>query len=49
MFNGHVDVVPPGDAAAWASDAPFSGRITGDVLYGRGGLLLEHFAWGEEN
>ncbi|MEU5878991.1 ArgE/DapE family deacylase [Spirillospora sp. NPDC047279] len=35
MFNGHVDVVPPGDLAAW-SDDPFSGRVDGDLLYGRG-------------
>ena len=50
MFNGHVDVVPPGDAAAWSIDAPFSGRVTGDVLYGRGscdmkaGLVAAMFA-----
>lgn len=34
-FNGHVDVVPPGDAAAWTHD-PFGAVIDGDLLYGRG-------------
>lgn len=35
MFNGHVDVVPPGDLSAWTDD-PFSGRVEGDRVYGRG-------------
>jgi acetylornithine deacetylase len=35
MFNAHVDVVPPGEPSAWSGD-PFSGRIEGDLLYGRG-------------
>ena len=35
MFNAHVDVVPPGEASAWRGD-PFSGRVEGDLLYGRG-------------
>jgi len=35
MLNGHVDVVPPGDLDAWSAD-PFSGRICGGTLYGRG-------------
>jgi succinyl-diaminopimelate desuccinylase len=34
-FAGHVDVVPPGDAALW-SHPPFSGDIAGGLLYGRG-------------
>lgn len=34
-FAGHVDVVPPGDIAAWKYD-PFNPTIEGDVLYGRG-------------
>ncbi|MCC6007491.1 MAG: succinyl-diaminopimelate desuccinylase [Rhodobacteraceae bacterium] len=34
-FNGHTDVVPPGDAAAW-SDNPFSGVIRDGRLWGRG-------------
>lgn len=32
---GHVDVVPPGEAAAW-THAPFDGAIEGDTLFGRG-------------
>jgi acetylornithine deacetylase len=35
MFNAHVDVVPPGEPSAWDGD-PFSGRVEGDLLYGRG-------------
>jgi len=31
----HLDVVPPGDMALWDSD-PFSLRVEGDRLYGRG-------------
>jgi succinyl-diaminopimelate desuccinylase len=34
-FNGHTDVVPPGDAAAW-SDDPFSGVLRDGMLWGRG-------------
>lgn len=34
-FNGHTDVVPPGDASAWRHD-PFSGAIEGGKLFGRG-------------
>ncbi|MBY6092182.1 succinyl-diaminopimelate desuccinylase [Maritimibacter alkaliphilus] len=35
-FNGHTDVVPVGDAAAW-THGPFSGDIDADgVLWGRG-------------
>ncbi len=36
MLNGHIDVVPPGDLSTWTSGDPFSGRIEGDVLHGRG-------------
>ncbi len=35
MFNGHVDVVPPGDEAEWAG-APFEPVIRGDRVFGRG-------------
>jgi len=35
ILQGHVDVVPPGDPAAWAGD-PFTPRVEGDVLHGRG-------------
>lgn len=34
-FNGHTDVVPVGDAAAWTHD-PFGGEISGGLLWGRG-------------
>jgi acetylornithine deacetylase len=36
MFNAHVDVVPPGDVAAWTDGAPFSGDVAEGRLYGRG-------------
>lgn len=36
IFNGHVDVVPPGDPAQWSSGDPFSGRIDTDRIWGRG-------------
>ncbi|MFT5743577.1 MAG: succinyl-diaminopimelate desuccinylase [Paracoccaceae bacterium] len=34
-FNGHTDVVPIGDAAAWTHD-PFGADIVDGYLYGRG-------------
>ncbi|WP_090523959.1 succinyl-diaminopimelate desuccinylase [Paracoccus isoporae] len=35
-FNGHVDVVPPGDLASW-THPPFSGLIDSDgIIWGRG-------------
>ncbi|MFC7702767.1 succinyl-diaminopimelate desuccinylase [Plastorhodobacter daqingensis] len=34
-FNGHTDVVPVGDAAAWSVD-PFGAEIRDGILYGRG-------------
>ena len=34
-FNGHTDVVPVGDEAAWTYP-PFGAEIDGDWLYGRG-------------
>ncbi len=34
-FNGHTDVVPVGDEAAWTVD-PFGGEIKDGVLWGRG-------------
>ncbi len=34
-FNGHTDVVPVGDAAAWSHD-PFGGEIVEGTLWGRG-------------
>lgn len=34
-FNGHTDVVPPGDPAAWTHD-PFGGLVVDGWLHGRG-------------
>ncbi len=34
-FNGHVDVVPVGDAAAWTHD-PFGAEVVDGRMYGRG-------------
>jgi succinyl-diaminopimelate desuccinylase len=34
-FNGHVDVVPVGDADAWTHD-PFGGTVKDGFMYGRG-------------
>ncbi len=34
-FNGHTDVVPTGDEAAW-THPPFSGHLEDGVLWGRG-------------
>lgn len=34
-FNGHTDVVPPGDPAAW-SVPPFSGELRDGIVWGRG-------------
>ncbi|PTQ74954.1 succinyl-diaminopimelate desuccinylase [Celeribacter persicus] len=34
-FNGHTDVVPVGDAAAWTHE-PFGGEISDGILWGRG-------------
>lgn len=50
IYNGHVDVVPPGDPANWTSGSPFSGRIDADRVWGRGstdmksGILAQAFA-----
>ncbi|MDE0306146.1 MAG: succinyl-diaminopimelate desuccinylase [Albidovulum sp.] len=34
-FNGHTDVVPPGDPSSWKHD-PFGGKIREGLLWGRG-------------
>ena len=34
-FNGHTDVVPVGDLAAWTHD-PFGAEVVDGVMYGRG-------------
>jgi acetylornithine deacetylase len=48
VLQGHFDVVPPGDLAAWEGD-PFVARVVGDVVYGRGACdmkagLVAHLA-----
>jgi acetylornithine deacetylase len=49
IYNGHVDVVPSGRAENWRHD-PFSGRLDGDRIWGRGstdmkaGVLAQAFA-----
>jgi len=39
-FNGHVDVVPPGDAAAW-THPPFAAVTEGGELWGRGAVDMK--------
>ncbi|MBJ7535590.1 succinyl-diaminopimelate desuccinylase [Rhodomicrobium vannielii ATCC 17100] len=39
-FAGHIDVVPPGDEAAWRLP-PFAGEIENGVLYGRGAVDMK--------
>ncbi|WP_312532000.1 succinyl-diaminopimelate desuccinylase [Paracoccus sp. (in: a-proteobacteria)] len=34
-FNGHTDVVPPGDIASW-THPPFSGEVVDGMIWGRG-------------
>ncbi|MBN1486758.1 MAG: peptidase [Anaerolineae bacterium] len=40
IFNGHIDVVPTGDAANWHYP-PWQGTIDNGNLYGRGGLDMK--------
>lgn len=40
LFNGHTDVVPPGDRSLWTHD-PFGAEIVGDTLYGRGAVDMK--------
>jgi len=39
-FAGHIDVVPPGDEAAWIHP-PFAAHIEAGVLYGRGAVDMK--------
>jgi acetylornithine deacetylase/succinyl-diaminopimelate desuccinylase family protein len=36
IFNGHVDVVPPGREELWTNSGPWSGAIVNGRIYGRG-------------
>jgi succinyl-diaminopimelate desuccinylase len=40
LFNGHTDVVPPGDRALWSHD-PFGAEVVDDVMYGRGAVDMK--------
>ncbi len=40
VFAGHIDVVPPGDEAAW-QHSPFAGEVAGGSLYGRGAVDMK--------
>ncbi|MFC1660230.1 ArgE/DapE family deacylase [Gemmatimonadota bacterium] len=40
ILNGHVDVVPAGDESVWAVP-PWSGRVEGGRLHGRGSLDMK--------
>jgi acetylornithine deacetylase len=50
MLNGHVDVVPTGPLSGWPDEDPFSGRLIGDRMAGRGtcdmkaGVAASYFA-----
>lgn len=40
LFNGHVDVVPPGDLSLWGAE-PFSGKVENGFIYGRGSVDMK--------
>jgi succinyl-diaminopimelate desuccinylase len=40
VLNGHLDVVPAGDAARW-SHPPFGGELSGDLIWGRGAVDMK--------
>jgi len=50
MFNGHVDVVKPGELSQWKGRDPYGGQIEDGYIYGRGtadmkgGLAASMFA-----
>ncbi len=39
-FSGHIDVVNPGEISDWKSN-PFSGKIIGEEIYGRGSVDMK--------
>ena len=41
VFNGHMDVVPPGEAGEWGGDDPFSGWTDEEYIYGRGAVDMK--------
>lgn len=50
VYNGHVDVVPAGPAEEWTGGDPWSGRVEGGKVFGRGacdmkgGVVAQAFA-----
>ncbi len=40
MLNGHIDVVPPGDLAAWTAP-PFAPQVRDGRVYGRGAVDMK--------
>ena len=40
VFNGHVDVVPPGDEARW-THPPFGAEVVNGIMYGRGAVDMK--------
>jgi acetylornithine deacetylase len=50
IFNGHIDVQPPGEAARWTHGDAFSGHVDGSRVWGRGaadmkgGVVSQAFA-----
>ena len=50
VFNGHIDVVPPGNPDAWTTGEPFSGAHREGRIWGRGsgdmkaGVLAQAYA-----
>lgn len=50
IYNGHIDVVPPGPAEEWADGDPWSGRVEDGKIWGRGacdmkaGVVAQAFA-----
>ena len=50
IYNGHIDVVPPGPAEQWTSGDPWSGHVAEGKIWGRGacdmkaGVVAQAFA-----
>jgi acetylornithine deacetylase len=50
IYNGHIDVVPPGPTEGWTGDDPWSGRVSDGRIWGRGacdmkaGVVAQAFA-----
>lgn len=41
LFNGHVDVVPPGEDDLWGGHAPFGGDVADGYIHGRGSVDMK--------